>query len=124
MPFRILQSAFRILMRTPSGADCKFYYADFNRGRSLQECRLPRRNDAAARWSPDLCKSCPAPRLLLANACPHLTLSGQISKGFLGFNRKMTVAASCSQIGGLVAEPAIGCGHCHEADSAFKFPLG
>ncbi len=110
-------------MRTPSGADCKFYYADFNRGRNTQECRLSR-HDAAERRSPDLCKSCPVPRLLLANACSHLALSGQISKGFLGFNRKMTVAASCSKIGGLVAEPAIGCGHCHESDSAFKFPLG
>src|SRR3989304_3874305 len=97
-------------MRTPSGADCKFYYADFNRGRNTQECRLPRRDDDAERWSPDLCKSCPVPRLLLANACPHLALNGQISKGFLGFNRKMTVAASCSKIGGLVSGPGIRAG--------------
>jgi len=109
-------------MRTPSGADCKFYYADFNRGRSLQECRLPRHD--AERWSPNLCKSCPVPRLLLADACPHLALHGQIDTGFLGLNRKMTVTASCSQTGGLVAEPAIGCGHCQESDAAFKFTLG
>ena len=111
-------------MRTPSGADCKSYYADFNRGRNTQECRLPRHAAAVERWSPDLCKSCPVPRLILANACPHHALGGKINKGFLGFNRKMTVAASCIKVGGPVAEPAIGCGHCHEFESAFKFPLG
>ncbi len=110
-----------IAMRTPYGADCKFYYADFNRGRRTQECRLPRYG--TERWTPDLCKSCPVPRLLLANACPHLILTGQIQKGFLGFNRKMLVAASCPKSEGPVAEPAIGCGHCHDSEPAFKFTL-
>ncbi len=99
-------------MRTPYGAECRHYYGDFNRGRNIQECRLPRRDDA--KWAPDLCRSCPAPRILLANACPHLTFSGRIERGLLGLNRRMTVTAHCTKSDGPVAEPAIGCGHCHE----------
>ena len=109
-------------MQTPYGAECKFYYADFHRGRSTQECRLPQQ-DSTDKWRPDLCRSCPAPRILLANACQHLVLVGQIDPGFLGLNRKMKVLASCRKIEGPVDEPAIGCGHCHESDPAIKFTL-
>jgi hypothetical protein len=110
-------------MRTPYGAECKHYYADFNRGRRTQECRLPRRDRPSEKWTPDLCRACPLPRLLLANACPHLALSGHIDRGFLGLNRKMVVAASCPKSGGPVAEPAIGCGHCHDAEPPIAFKL-
>jgi hypothetical protein len=109
-------------MRTPYGAECKYYYADFNRGRSLQECRLPRRDSEP--WTPDLCKTCPVPRFLLANACQHLIFVGKIERGFLGLNRKMTVTAACSKTHADVVEPAIGCGHCHEDLPELKFDLG
>lgn len=109
-------------MRTPYGAECRFYYADFNRGRQQQECRLigP---DGQKKWTPDLCRACPVPRLLLANACPHLVYRGRIEAGLLGLNRKIVVTASCSKIHEPVAEPAIGCGHCHESDASFRFML-
>src|SRR5688572_8219728 len=29
-----------IIMRTPAGKECDFYYEDFHRGRELQECRI------------------------------------------------------------------------------------
>ena len=109
-------------MRTPHGAECKFYYADFHRGRNTQECRLPR-PDRSEKWTPGLCQTCPAPRFLLANACQHLILIGEIDRGFLGLNRKMKVTASCRKSEKPVAEPAIGCGHCHESDPAIKFTL-
>jgi hypothetical protein len=109
-------------MRTPYGAECKFYYADFHRGRSTQQCRLPRR-DPDEKWAPALCRSCPVPRLLLANACPNLFLTGKIDRGFLGLNRKMTVDAFCRKSDSPIAEPAVGCGHCHEADPELKFNL-
>lgn len=110
-------------MRTPYGTECKFYYGDFNRGRSIQECRLPRRDSEP--WTPDLCKACPVPRILLANACPNLTFIGKIERGLfgLGINRKMTVSATCDKTRGSVAEPAIGCGHCHEDLPELKFDL-
>ena len=109
-------------MRTPYGAECKFYYADFHRGRNTQQCRIPRR-DPDEKWTPDLCRHCPAPRFLLANVCPHLLLTGKIDHGLLGFNRKMTVDAFCHKNETAVAEPAIGCGHCHEVDPELKFDL-
>lgn len=109
-------------MRTPYGADCKHYYADFNRGRHVEECRLPRRD--SEKWSPDLCRTCPIPRFLLANSCPHLSFTGQIDPGILRFGRKMTVTAACSRIEGPVTEPAVGCGHCHDDAPPLKFTLG
>lgn len=108
-------------MRTSYGAECKHYYADFNRGRNIQECRLPRRD--SEKWTPDLCRQCPAPRIFLANACPHLSFTGKIERGLLGLNRRMTVAARCDKTNGPVAEPAIGCGRCHEDLPALKFDL-
>ena len=110
-------------MRTPYGGDCKHYYADFNRGRATQECRLPRADAASEKWAPGLCRECPVPRIQLANACPHLILHGRINRGFLGLNRKMIVGASCRQTQEPVTEPAIGCGRCHEAEQPFRFTL-
>jgi hypothetical protein len=110
-------------MRTPYGAECKFYYADFNRGRNLQECRLP--GSDSDRWTPDVCRTCPVPKILQANACNHLTLTGKIERNLfgLGLTRKMTVAASCRKATNPVTEPAIGCGHCHEDLPELKFTL-
>lgn len=95
-------------MRTPYGADCRYYYEDFNRGRHVQECRLPRRD--SEKWTPDLCQNCPVPRISLANSCQHMLLQGHIERGFLGFGRKMTV-------------PAIGCPHCHDDLPPLQFIL-
>lgn len=103
-------------MKTPYGAECKFYYADFNRGRNLQECRLL--NDK--KWTADLCKSCRAPRIQTANACQHLILDARIDNGILGLNRKVVITASCSKSNLAVKEPAIGCGQCHESKLDFK----
>jgi hypothetical protein len=108
-------------MRTPYGADCKHYYADFNRGRNTQECRLPRRD--SEKWSPNLCQTCPVPKILLANACPHLYLVGKIDRGILGIGRKMNVDAACPKSASPVTEPAVGCGHCHDDTPPLKFTL-
>jgi hypothetical protein len=103
-------------MKTPFGADCKFYYADFHRGRNTQECRLLHNQ----KWTPALCKNCPAPRIQLANACEHLTLTARIDNGFLGLNRHVVISAFCSKSVQNVKEPAIGCGQCHGAKLDFK----
>ncbi len=104
-------------MRTPAGTECRFYYADYYRGRNKQECRLIQRNPNSERWTPGLCQTCPVPRLLLANACPHLVLEGRVAKGWGGLTRKVEVAAACTKHLVDVAEPAVGCGHCHELDA-------
>ena len=100
-------------MRTPYGQDCKFYYADFHRGRNEQVCRLAEANPASETWQPDVCRGCPVPEILRANACEHLMLTGRVVKGFLGFGRKLVVEASCTKTKRAVSEPHIGCGECH-----------
>ena len=105
-------------MRTPFGQECKYYYADFYRGRSQQECRLADANPESGRWVPDVCRGCPVPSIQRANACEHLILTGWVVKGFLGFGRKMIVEAKCLKTKRAVPEPHIGCGECHRSSPA------
>jgi hypothetical protein len=100
-------------MRTPFGQECRYYYEDFHRGRSLQQCRLVERSPASHDWTSNLCRECPVPGIERANGCPHLRLEGRVARGLLGFGRRMVITASCVRSGGPVAEPHIGCGQCH-----------
>ena len=104
-------------MRTPAGQECRYYYADYFRGKEREECRLIDQNPASEPWRPELCKSCPVPGILRANACPNMVLEGLVKKGFLGLSRKVEVSAVCSKYLVPVPEPKVGCGHCHEARS-------
>jgi len=101
-------------MITPAGAECRYYYEDYVRGREHQECRLIIQNPESEPWRPELCKNCPVPGVLRANACPNLVLEGKVKKGFLGFGRGVAVTAVCSKYLVDVPEPHVGCGHCHE----------
>jgi hypothetical protein len=100
-------------MRTPAGAECPYYYEDFHRGRSQQECRLIERTPAGGRWTPNLCGGCPVPRILMANACPHLVLEARVASGLLGLRRRVDVSAMCTLTLEPVAEPRVGCSQCH-----------
>jgi hypothetical protein len=101
-------------MITPAGVECRYYYADYYRGRDRQECRLLAQNRESEPWQPKLCNDCPVPGILRANACPNLVLEGRVARGFLGLTRKVAVTAVCSKYLVEVAEPKVGCGHCHE----------
>jgi hypothetical protein len=76
-------------------------------------CRLAEANPESADWQPDICRTCPVPAILRANACEHLTLTGRVVKGFLGFGRKLIVEANCTRTKRAVSEPQVGCGECH-----------
>jgi len=102
-------------MRTPAGKECKYYYADYHRGRDTQACRLLERNPQGGAWKPSLCGKCPVPDILRQNACPHLALEAKVEKGFLGLTEKVGVYAVCAKKMVEVDMPAIGCGSCHEA---------
>jgi hypothetical protein len=102
-------------MRTPAGSECPFYYEDFHRGRSTQACRLIERTPNGGRWTPDLCRRCRVPRIVMANACPNLVLEGRVHGRLLGLVRRVDISATCTRTLGPVAEPEVGCGHCHEA---------
>ena len=101
-------------MRTPAGTECPHFYADFQRGRHRQECRLIERTPEAGHWTADLCSRCPVPRIVMANACPHLMLEARVRARILGLGRRVEITASCTKSLETVTEPEVGCSQCHE----------
>jgi len=95
-------------MITPAGKECKHYYQDFHRGRSIQECRLVKQNPDSERWHPGDCSKCPVPDILLANADPDMELTLTIKKGFLGFGRRLEVVAKSRKDGKIIENPYVG----------------
>ncbi len=99
-------------MKTPAGKECRFYYQDFFRGRSDQECRLIKANPRSPQWKPSDCSVCPVPEILLANSNPHLVLEATVKKGVLGIGRHVAVKAFCSRHLIDVDRPEAGCPQC------------
>jgi hypothetical protein len=98
-------------MRTPAGKECRYYYEDFHRGRSVQECRLLARSSDSLPWEPKVCRICPVPGILQANSCPHMELRAGLVRRW--FRRRVEVTAYCADRQVEVADPYVGCGHCH-----------
>lgn len=98
---------------TPAGKECKFYYADYNRGRDLQECRLIKINPDSLPWQPNYCAMCPVPDILEANASPNLELKLTARTRLLGLGRKLDVEATCIKHRLPVEDPYVGCTRCN-----------
>lgn len=111
-------------MVTPAGKECRFYYENFHRGHSDQECRLVQSNPNSEDWKPTDCQNCPVPDILLANSNPNLVLEGRITKGFLGFNRKINIKAFCSKHLIDVPDPFVGCPVCASERPGFEELFG
>lgn len=111
-------------MITPAGKECRYFYADYHRGREHEECRLLEAATPAERWTPDLCFSCPVPNILQANACSHMVLEGQVERPFPYIKRQVRVKAYCTKTLRKVSEPQIGCGECHPLPPIFSGGLG
>ncbi len=103
-------------MRTPFGTECPFFYGDYFRGKSDEECRLIGHKPPPNNWSKDLCKTCPVPAILRANACKNMTLSPKITRIFGIGKRRVEINAFCSKSNSEVKTPQIGCGLCHPLD--------
>ncbi len=101
-------------MRTPAGKECRYYYADFNRGRNVQECRLAKVNPESMRWRPQDCTRCPVPDILNANASPNLELKLTIKPRFLGLGRENEVTAWCLKHQIPIEDAFIGCTQCND----------
>jgi len=99
-------------MITPAGKECRFYYQDYFRGRSEQECRLIKANLRSPQWQPKDCFHCPVPDILKANSNPDLVLEGTVKKGIMGLNRHIEVYAFCSRHLIEVTKPEAGCPKC------------
>lgn len=106
-------------MRTPYGQECRYFYGDYYRGRNQEECRLLETGLSSQKWTPDLCKTCPVPEILLANACPTMELKGMIHRPFPFASRRVQVKAYCTKTLREVPEPYIGCGECHPLPDIF-----
>jgi hypothetical protein len=99
-------------MVNPSGAECAFYYEDFQRGSDRQECRAAK-NPRSAVWQPSDCKNCPVPAILAANGSPYLELSIFINPRKLIIGRRVTAEAWCSLHGPIDGDPHVGCPECN-----------
>ena len=110
-------------MITPYGQECTYYYQDVHRGRSTQECRLLQHRLQQERWQYSLCKSCPVPGILRANACSNMMLEGRIVRHLL-FWRQMEISAFCLETLEAVENPYVGCGRCHLHRSGAEALLG
>ncbi len=105
-------------MRTPSGIECKYFYGDYFRGRSLEECRLLKAS--GENWTADLCKTCPVPGIVRANACEFLQLHASVVRPLgAAFQRRVQLSAFCDKTNRDVKEPHIGCGECHPFPPVF-----
>lgn len=102
-------------MKTPYGKECRYYYADYFRGKNTQECRLIQANPRSEAWKLALCHLCPVSDILLANACPNLVLHARVGKAWFGLLQKIEVEVACREYRVEVKQPKIGCGHCPEA---------
>lgn len=99
-------------MKTPYGIECKYFYGDYYRGRNHEECRLL--NESSQKWQPGLCKTCPVPAILRANACEYMSMTAKVSRSALTlFQPRVQVSTFCNKTQRNVAEPQIGCGECH-----------
>ena len=106
-------------MRTPAGFECKYFYGDYFRGRSVEECRLLQASGQT--WNKELCKTCPAPGISRANACIYIQLTGKIAHPFAAlFMPRVEVTAYCDKSKKVVKEPQIGCGDCHPIPPVFE----
>lgn len=111
-------------MITPAGNECRFYYEDFYRGNSEQECRLIDKNPRSVSWEPKDCSNCPVPEILMANNSPDLVLEGLIKKGVLGMGRRVEVTAFCSRHLIDVDKPEAGCPQCALEKPGFQELFG
>ncbi len=107
-------------MRTHAGKECRYFYGDYYRGRNLEECRLLQSSIPPLPWKPDLCKTCPVPEILMANACLHLDFSARLERSFPFGKNKVGVNAVCIKTGKTGFDPHVGCGNCTELPDIFS----
>ena len=108
-------------MRTPYGFNCRYFHGDYHRGRHIEKCKLIGSESPPNHWTVDLCKTCPVPDILRANACSDMILNGEVKRFFLGMKRVVRVTAYCQKTKQPVSEPELGCGECHPIPTIFFF---
>ena len=106
-------------MKIPTtGKECPYFYGDYYRGRHFEECRLISKSKYP--WEIKLCKTCLIPDIVIANACPHMILSADISSVLFGLKKRVKANAYCLKTHHDVEDPFKGCGQCHPAIDFFN----
>jgi len=106
-------------MKNPAGKECMYFYGNYFRGRSDEECRLLQSSGQV--WTSDLCKFCPVPGITQANACTSMQLRATVGRPFdAAFQKRVRVTAFCSRTNRAVKEPHVGCGECHPLPPVFQ----
>jgi hypothetical protein len=106
-------------MQTPAGQECSYFYGDYFRGRSREECRLLSSASPPLPWNRELCFSCPVPEIQLANACKHMVLIPRLERPFPFLKRRVRVSTYCNKTERENFDPHIGCGECHSLPPVF-----
>ena len=106
-------------MRTPAGTECQFFYGNYYRGREEEKCILIGNTSPPHNWVPELCKNCPVPEILRANACENMVLHAKVKSVLFGLKKKVEISAFCTKTKQEVVEPRIGCGECHPLPPVF-----
>jgi hypothetical protein len=106
-------------MRTPYDKECPYFFGDYYRGRNHEVCRLVEASGDLQQWTSKLCKNCPVPSIIQANACTNMTLQGKVGKVVFGLGKHMQITAYCKKTNKKVKEPHIGCGECHPLPEIF-----
>ena len=106
-------------MKTPFGTECPYFYGDYFRGKTQEECRLIGIQPRPHHWTSDLCKTCPVPEISRDNACEHMVLKAEVANNLFGLIRRVKVSAYCNLNHSAVADPHIGCGQCHPLPPEF-----
>lgn len=83
-------------MTTNNPVNCRYYYADFFRGRDHEECRLLKRNPDSRPWRRSLCDSCPVPDILISTNCKEIALEATVVKKW-GIMERVEVYAICAK---------------------------
>ena len=83
-------------MSSSKPVNCRYFYADYHRGRDLEECRLIKRNPESRPWRRPLCDSCPVPGILLNTNCREIALEATVVKKLLVVER-VEVYAVCAR---------------------------
>lgn len=106
-------------MKIPTtGKECPYFYGDYYRGRTFEECRLVGKSKIP--WESKLCKACPVPGIVLANSCHHMILSGEILSILFGLKKKIKIEAYCTKTHQEVKNPYTGCNKCHPISDLFE----
>ena len=107
-------------MRTPAGKECSYFYGDYFRGRTNEECRLLAYATPPLRWRREHCFSCPVPGIQLSNTCQYMQLTPKLVRKLPFGKQEVRVQTICRKTERSGFDPHIGCGECHTIPPEFE----